>query len=533
MAGGYVAGARDLAVLQLLSRGCSFVMNAFIARSLGPEWYGVSQVQLQLLSSTVLFLSREPLRRAAQRTFSSSPAAFQHCVTLMSLAAPICVLLSVGLLAVGVYVQGDAQELGEAAEQTLDRRDYLVGAALLFLAAAVESLGEPGWLFAQTHLESLRHRVVAESLSVLARSVATVALLVALPHQESFGRVTLLGFAQLLGACVFVSVLYARLQSAAKRREGGVDVKKLWPRKAQDGRWIGDEQMALAKSFTLHTVQKYVLTEGEKLVLVNLSPLRDQGVFALVSNLGSLVARIVLQPIEEMVFAYFSGAKENDKNVTVVVLASLVRGAILFGAVFAAFGGPYSELLLRIVYGQRWEDTAAAETLSLYCVYILFLSVNGISEAFVHATSDGDGIRRLNLSMLPMSVVYIIAAAAGIRSLGVVGLLLASVLSMLLRILYSVSVVLHRYPTILGRQGTQFLPKLMSAASVVLASFICWTTRPTECVSPDRDGLSAVISVHGPHVALGCATLGMTLALWWYLEHDIITHVRDVRKKKE
>ncbi|KAH8981677.1 hypothetical protein EDB86DRAFT_2931631, partial [Lactarius hatsudake] len=43
------------------------------------------------------------------------------------------------------------------------------------------------------------------------------------------------------------------------------------------------------------------LTEGDKLLISRLSPLADQGGYAIASNYGSLVARVVFQPIEESV----------------------------------------------------------------------------------------------------------------------------------------------------------------------------------------------------------------------------------------
>ena len=55
---------------------------------------------------------------------------------------------------------------------------------------------------------------------------------------------------------------------------------------------------------------KLLLAEGEKVVMVALGPSRsftaaDQGVYAVVSNLGSLVARFAFQPLEEAAYAVF------------------------------------------------------------------------------------------------------------------------------------------------------------------------------------------------------------------------------------
>ena len=58
-----------LVTLQLFSRLLTFVLNTLIARSLGPSWYAFANVQLQLVSATVLFMAKEATRRAAQRIY--------------------------------------------------------------------------------------------------------------------------------------------------------------------------------------------------------------------------------------------------------------------------------------------------------------------------------------------------------------------------------------------------------------------------------------------------------------------------------
>ena len=54
-----------------------------------------------------------------------------------------------------------------------------------------------------------------------------------------------------------------------------------------------------------------------------------------------------------------------------------------------AFGPSYAYLLLRLLYGRRWSDTEAAAALGWYCPYIALLAVNGITEAYLHATAHG------------------------------------------------------------------------------------------------------------------------------------------------
>jgi oligosaccharide translocation protein RFT1 len=61
-----------------------------------------------------------------------------------------------------------------------------------------------------------------------------------------------------------------------------------------------------------------VLAEGSKVVLVAVESSRVAGEYALVSNLGSLLVRTLLQPLEDVAFTAFS------RWVVVVVVAAAV-----------------------------------------------------------------------------------------------------------------------------------------------------------------------------------------------------------------
>jgi hypothetical protein len=50
--------------------------------------------------------------------------------------------------------------------------------------------------------------------------------------------------------------------------------------------WLDAEQVRIAWSFSGQTVVKYLLTEGDKLVLTSLATRYHQGVYALVNNYG-------------------------------------------------------------------------------------------------------------------------------------------------------------------------------------------------------------------------------------------------------
>jgi oligosaccharide translocation protein RFT1 len=64
----------------------------------------------------------------------------------------------------------------------------------------------------------------------------------------------------------------------------------------------------LTWSFFKQTVLKQLLTEGERyaMTIFNILSFGDQGMYDIVSNLGSLVARFVFFPIEDSGYLFFT-----------------------------------------------------------------------------------------------------------------------------------------------------------------------------------------------------------------------------------
>ena len=71
---------------------------------------------------------------------------------------------------------------------------------------------------------------------------------------------------------------------------------------------VDPEQRRVASSFVGQAMVKQVLTDCKKYVMTifNLLTLSEQGIFDVVSNLGSLAARFIFRPIEESSYFFFS-----------------------------------------------------------------------------------------------------------------------------------------------------------------------------------------------------------------------------------
>jgi hypothetical protein len=66
------------------------------------------------------------------------------------------------------------------------------------------------------------------------------------------------------------------------------------------------------------------------------------------------------------------------------VLGLLVKAMSLVGLVAVSLGPPHAHIVVRLIYGQKWAQTEAPAVLSVYCLYILLLALNGETQHLKH-----------------------------------------------------------------------------------------------------------------------------------------------------
>lgn len=237
--------------------------------------------------------------------------------------------------------------------------------------------------------------------------------------------------------------------------------------------------LSLTTTFIVQSAEKLLLTEGEKAIMLILSPLtaEEQGIYGAVQNLGSLVLRFLFQPIEEALSAQFSKyaasvssqsfqwsdsfhALKNRPNSSVVsssrtiplisvknysilcqmktmleTLSSLVSIAALFLAVFSPAN---SHILFDVVYGSRWALSTAPITLSVYTFSLYTFGLNGILEAFLFAVAPTHYIKAMNRVLVFLSFMYLIMctvfSAVFPEGYGAQAFIIANAITMICRI---------------------------------------------------------------------------------------------------
>jgi oligosaccharide translocation protein RFT1 len=519
----------------------TFAINSFILRRLHLSVTGAVTVQFELALATV-FLFRDSFRLAFLRMPSlvepsSTPASPLNRTQRIVNVAWISTLGSwmLGLLIVLVVAVRGAQPDGHA-QKGLE--GYARVLAMYCGAAMIEASAEPMYLLAHSSV-LVGWQVSAQGMAFLTRAIVQYAGIFVF----QWDGLLCYGFAELAYATtqlvVFLWFFYWKLhENRSTNAQGLQHLSQLLPRPASGPSGLFDaELLAILLPLSVQSVVKYLLTEGDKWVLSLFTTLEQMGVYGIVFHLGSLVPRIVFFPLEEATKTVISKMEaSNESQVAqakrfVLMLLKLMH---LVGLVFVCFGTNYAYTLIVILYGVEKAQSGVGASLAAYCLYIPFLGLNGICEAFVHAVGDTRQLMRLNQLMGVFFVIYAASAMLfmwGLQ-LGTVGIIFANCVNMSCRILYCMSFIAMHFFSHATMDAKKASPR-PSPLSVLLGF---WRE-----ALPDRlvmlafgasflvGGLSQRLVLvndawirHGAHVGIGGVCFAVVLAALYLRERKLV-----------
>lgn len=435
-------GATFLILLQVGSRALTFAVNQVLLRFLSPELLGVS-AQLELFSISVLYFARESLRVALQRQKHNA----QTVVNLSYLAVFFGIPLLYGLAL--LWLSKDTPNV-----------PYFVDALTLYcLATFVELLSEPAFSAVQQKL-LYKVRASAESTATLLRCLGTCGSAVLASWYRIDIGVLPFAIGQLAYAIALFGVYTIKMWPIARTERFSLLPKQIPSTRDAPAvlNHFSVPLLRLTGSLTLQSSLKYVLTQGDSLLITSLASLSDQGAYALASNYGGLLARLLFQPIEESSRTLFAklcadtqpltpttppstaAAQKQPLSHAAKTLTTILRLYALLSLFAVALGPPLAPLLLSLVAGRKWAHTAAPAVLQTYCFYIPFLAFNGVTEAFVAAVAAPTELHTQSLSMAAFFGVFGASAWVFIARLGWggSGVVAANAVNMALRSVYNV-----------------------------------------------------------------------------------------------
>ncbi|KAI8612651.1 Rft protein-domain-containing protein [Chytriomyces sp. MP71] len=473
---GFASGAAQLMALNAWSRLLTFALNQLALRYITRNVLGIVGVEMELLLATVLFLSRECIRMALLRCEATLPlddngtslalpaARFLRHQRIVNFAYLPIAFGAVIIAAIALYLGLGSHSLSRA--------------AVFSLAAFLELLAEPFYILATNNMYmSLRVRI--EGLAVLVKCFVTIALLRAAPIVPGTQSVSekdgvfafawsQVAYGLVLWVCYagYFFHLYRRVTVTVGVNEGKTiapsypnGIWLLTPRKINDvsrdskrkvkDYYFDPELSSLAWTFAKQGFFKYVLTEGDKILSVALITEEIQGDYSLVEKYGSIIARLLFQPIEEMSRVYFSKllpttipptpATRQAKRTALTVLTLLLRLYTLLSLTFLAFGPNYAALLIDLLASRTFSSGSAPSVLAVYCLYVPLLAANGVTEAFLQSVAPQEVLLRQSAWMGGCWVAFFVCGWVTIRGLewGGVGIVVANCVNMGLRIWFA------------------------------------------------------------------------------------------------
>ncbi|XP_061147642.1 protein RFT1 homolog isoform X1 [Syngnathus typhle] len=511
-------------LLQVMFRVLTFLLNAFTLRFVSKELIGVVNVRLTLLYSTLVFLSREAFRRACLSGSDGGKHNWRQLINLLWLTLPLGVLWGALLAAVWLWL------LEVPDPQVIPF--YGPAVVLFALAGMQELLAEPLWVLAQAHM-FVRLKVVAESLAMLAKCSMTVVLVVSAREWGLyiFSAAHLVYTGVLVLCYVVYFIRFLPSKEATKSNFPLHNIRDLMPHTANGEPLVDWTVARLTWSFFKQSFLKQILTEGERYVMTFLNVLSfgDQGVYDIINNLGSMVARFVFLPIEESFYIFFAkvlergrdvkSQKQEDVDVAADVLQCLLKLVLVIGLIIAVFGYAYSGLALDIYGGSLLSNGAGPSLLRCYSCYVLLLAVNGVTECFVFAAMSQEEVDKYNLVMLALSVSFLFLSYVLTWWAGAAGFILANCLNMALRITHSVLYIRRYFLSSPWKPLRGLLPSPPLCLMLALSAAVTAVSEAAFCC--DSGWLLRLV-----HVGVGAACLLFVLGTVLLTETQLVMFVR-------
>ncbi|SCV68888.1 BQ2448_1009 [Microbotryum intermedium] len=502
----------SLVLLQLFSRLFSFSLNQLLLRSTTPEALGVATIGFDVARDTGLFFIREGLRGAVIRTraaygssSTTSEQLVQQTLLLPALLSPLLLLLYP--LSTRVLTSPSSA-----------RPPHFYSALSLYvLSAFFELWSERDYLYTLRQWETLTSkRVRVEGFAVGVKALVTLVVVA-----RGGERWALLAFG--VGQAAYGSTLLVGLRWSVQKVQGTMKTPSVWslqklavpaanPAKkehqaAQTRRRFDTDLTSLGWALTKQSFIKQILTAADKIAISQLSTSRDQGGYALALNYGSLIARILFQPLEESSRLYFSRQLSSRPSHT--LLSSLLLLHTHLSLIFTLLVPPYIPALLYHLLGRRWAASSATSILQAYFFYLPFLAVNGITEAYFQSIASQADLRKGSYWMGVCSIGFIVAVGVGAR-LGWAekGLILANCVNMAMRIGFSLRFIWRDTKGVECLEVRKWTPKV---PTIVVFAGAGWIVR-SSAARWDWKTLTGLVR----HVGIG-ALVGLTCLFFTFL----------------
>lgn len=507
-------GATFLMLTQVFSKLLTFLLNQLLVRLVSPTLFGIS-AYLEFLYSAILFFSREAERLSIQRT-SGNKDIKQTYQSILNFAW-IPLIIGFPLSCVIFYWQFKSEIFHQAI--SISTTEYFIRTVVLIWSLIIiELCTEPLYAISQYDLNFAK-RSKYEGIAIFLRCIVTLGVIYLIDQNVSVqvrnGKIL---WAFGLGQIVYSQTLFMCYLQKYFYENNTFNYLPSKFEEKENKRYFDTNVVSFWKISFIQMIFKQILTEGDRLLISGFFSVEETGIFSVVTNYGSIIARLLFQPIEESFRLSFtkglssSQSKKNHVQNAVGSIRILMMLYFQLSILIILAGFINAPYLLRILLGGKtsaWEDTDLFHVFQYYVLYIPFLAFNGILEAFFSSAANTIETRNYSyfMSFLSVFMIFLLYIFIGKWRMGIMGLILANSVNMLIRIIYCATFIDSflsqndiniNYCKILKFLGTNTFIGIMSLAANYYILGYTWTST------------SILDLVKSGSICVGCLTLMLT-----------------------
>jgi len=289
-------------ICKLLFRFLHFFLNGLILRQIDVNLIGIANVRLQLLYTTILFLSREAFRRTVPKL--NDLRSIHHYINLTWLVLPTGLFIISFSLPFTLFIQTDNAE----------KYPYYYHACLFYaFAAFIELLSEPFYLLATVTLNYHINIYIEMFSSMIGFTIQAILIYKNRDFALYYYGLGYIIYSLLITLSYYIYFLILKkndrhrlfLISSFK----DLIIKPTSP-------YVDYKLLNETRTFLKQGIWMKILTEGERYImsLFNLVSYKDQGIFDIINNLGSLLPRLIFSTLEESAYVYFQQTLSRTKT---------------------------------------------------------------------------------------------------------------------------------------------------------------------------------------------------------------------------
>ncbi len=498
---------------QLVSRVLNFALRAIVLRTLGPSNVASTKLNVTMVYS-LLVLPITGFRKVSLRVADDarSIAHSQLCV--------VCTILN-SFLATFLLA--------------FVKPDYKDALIILAITLYIRAKAEPDVVFT-TRRERYAANSRSRAASVLASGVATAIAV----------RFLNPGPAAASGHLVYSIFMRCTFRYA---RTSPLPVVSSW------WNYLWRDDILVTAANTGQTVLKFLLGNGESIVLGIACEKSEHGAYIMAGNVASIVLRFFHDGLEDQCFNVFyrlspsfkekkSDGDDDDKEAQRLCIGTMhlaLKASLLVAAVFAAVGPAFSYSVVHVLYGEKWsEDTDAPKLLASYFSYLLFTALNGVTEAFFTASAGAKESRNRGIFSVVLAASYLLSLYALARVYGAFGVIAVNCANMTFRAGYAI----WYYVQTTKQSFTQLALGAAPNIGVIVALFIgrfstlrserYWigTRRGSDVGKILFDGKMHLLRNVAGHAVSGAFACLLFVASLWVFEKSFVMQLRRLMKGK-